>query len=152
MRIFINFAEQIKNSTDMFTNEDYERLLVRYTTEGVPAGESIQHFCDRNKVPYNLFNKWYRDTRHKVVRVEVDGKPKDGDASLMDAIVEEAASRPMRTERDSRQPAPVSHDKDKGGQSLIMVDLRTTQGLQIRKKGMTYPQFLEFAQNLASLC
>ena len=48
----------------MFTNEDNERLLVKYTSQGIPAGESIHY-----EVPYNLFDKWYRDTRNKV------GKP-----------------------------------------------------------------------------
>ena len=75
----------------MFTNEDYERLLVKYTSQGIPAGESIQHFCDRHKVPYNLFDKWYRDTRHKVVKVKVDGMPAestDNGTAIMDSIME----------------------------------------------------------------
>ena len=116
----------------MFKNEDYERLLVKYTTQGIPAGESIQHFCDRNKVPYNLFDKWYRDTRHKVVKVEVDGLPDEtiqgkGDTSLMSSIIEEikpqktqVAERTKKTEFDRMDAqAPAS-------QTLIMIDLRTT--------------------------
>ena len=75
-----NFAGHTKTANDLFKNEDFERLLVKqilinllnnavkYTSEGLPAGESLQHFCDRNKVPFNLFDKWYRDTRHKVVK------------------------------------------------------------------------------------
>ena len=142
----------------MFKNEDYERLLVKYTTQGIPAGESIQHFCDRNKVPYNLFDKWYRDTRHKVVKVEVDGLPDEtiqgkGDTSLMSSIIEEIkpqktqiAERTKKTEFDRMDAqAPAS-------QTLIMIDLRTTDGLQIRRRGMTYTQFLEFAKKLSTLC
>ncbi len=142
----------------MFKNEDFERLLVKYTTQGIPAGESIQHFCDRNKVPYNLFDKWYRDTRHKVVKVTVDGMPNEAarnkeDNSLMGSIIEEI--RPQKT--------PVSERKDKTEseglneqaslcQTRIMIDLRTTDGLQIRRRGMTYTQFLEFAKKLSTLC
>lgn len=63
-----NFAGHTKTANDLFKNEDFERLLVKYTSEGLPAGESLQNFCDRNKVPFNLFDKWYRDTRHKVVK------------------------------------------------------------------------------------
>lgn len=59
----------------MYTSEDFERFYIRYTAESLPHGESIQTFCLRNKVPYNLFEKWYKDTRHKVVPVHVDGVP-----------------------------------------------------------------------------
>lgn len=27
----------------------------------------------RDKGPYNLFDKWYRDTRHQLVKVRVEG-------------------------------------------------------------------------------
>ena len=52
-----------------------ERLFIRYKSEAYPKGESIQTFCHRNNVPYNLFEKWYKDTRHKVVEVNVSGRP-----------------------------------------------------------------------------
>ena len=52
-----NFAGHTKTANDLFKNEDFERLLVKYTSEGLPAGESLQHFCDRNKVPFNMFDK-----------------------------------------------------------------------------------------------
>lgn len=42
----------------MYTSEDFERFYIRYTAESLPHGESIQTFCLRNKVPYNLFEKW----------------------------------------------------------------------------------------------
>lgn len=56
-----------------YSNEDLERFYIRYQAEAMPRGESIQAFCDKNKVPFNLFNKWYRDTRHSIVNVQVDG-------------------------------------------------------------------------------
>jgi len=36
---------------------------------------SIEQFCSRNKVSYNIFNEWYKDTRCKIVEVKVDGRP-----------------------------------------------------------------------------
>ena len=59
----------------MYSSEDFERLSIRYKGEAYPRGESIQMFCHRNNVPYNLFEKWYKDTRHRVVEVAVDGRP-----------------------------------------------------------------------------
>lgn len=135
----------------MFTNEDYERLLVKYTAEGLPAGESIQHFCDRKKVPYNLFNKWYRDTRHQIVKVSVDGVSPEDD-SIMDSIMEESSLKIKKAEKGEKKKAGAYVEKTAQAETLIMIDLRTTQGLQIRRRGMTYSQFMEFAKNLVALC
>ncbi|EKC73177.1 transposase [human gut metagenome] len=33
----------------------------------MPYGESLQLFCVKNKVPYNIFQKWFKDTWKKVV-------------------------------------------------------------------------------------
>ena len=57
----------------MYSSEDLERFYFQYQTEALPHGESLQSFCVKNKVPYNLFEKWYKDTRKKVVEVKVSG-------------------------------------------------------------------------------
>ena len=77
----------------MYSSEDLERFYFQYQTEALPHGESLQSFCVKNKVPYNIFQKWYKDTRKKVVEVQVDGAP---------AIGHEEKSRA------SDQPQPVS--------------------------------------------
>ena len=62
---------------DMYNSEDLGRFYSRYQTEALPHGESVQSFCARNKVPYNMFSKWYRDTRSRIVEVAVDGCPEE---------------------------------------------------------------------------
>ena len=57
------------------TSEDLERFYFQYQSEALPHGESLQSFCVKNKVPYNIFQKWFKDTRKKVVEVQVDGAP-----------------------------------------------------------------------------
>ena len=59
----------------MYSSEDLERFYFQYQTEALPHGESLQSFCVKNKVPYNIFQKWYKDTRKKVVEVRIDGLP-----------------------------------------------------------------------------
>ena len=59
----------------MYSSEDLERFYFQYQTEALPRGESLQSFCLKNKVPYNIFQKWFKDTRKKVVEVQVDGAP-----------------------------------------------------------------------------
>ena len=132
----------------MFTNEDYERLLVKYTSQGIPAGKSIQHFCDRHKVPYNLFDKWYRDTRHKVVKVKVDGMPTAGPASgpsLMKSIMDDAklSEREAEWTEDNPKPGSVAYldqHREEAGQKdtvSIMVDIRMSNGMQIRHRNLS---------------
>ena len=58
----------------MYSNEDLERFYFQYQTESLPSRESVLSFCKRNKVPYNIFQK---DTRNKIVEVQVDGIPKN---------------------------------------------------------------------------
>ena len=74
----------------MYSSEDFEKFYFQYQTEALPHGESLQSFCVKNKVPYNIFQKWYRDTRKKVVEVQVDGcllytspSPRDAHESRM---------------------------------------------------------------------
>ena len=63
----------------MYSNEDLERFYFQYQTEALPSGESVQSFCKRNNVPYNIFSKWYKDTRKQIVEVKVDGRPSKGE-------------------------------------------------------------------------
>ena len=41
----------------MYSSEDLERFYFQYQTEAMPKGISIEQFCSRNKVPYNIFYK-----------------------------------------------------------------------------------------------
>ena len=59
----------------MYSNEDLERFYFKYQPEALPHGQSLQTFCLNNNVPYNLFSKWYKDTRRKIVSVQVDDRP-----------------------------------------------------------------------------
>lgn len=58
----------------MYRNEDLERFYFKYQSEALPHGQSLQSFCLNNNVPYNLFSKWYKDTRRKIVAVQVDDR------------------------------------------------------------------------------
>lgn len=83
----------------MYSYDDFERLFLRYKLEGLPVGVSIEKFCISNKVPYNLFSKWYRDTRKKIVPVQVFG------ASSPEAEMKEIPSPNPGTKAGSVYPA-----------------------------------------------
>ena len=94
---------------------------------------SIQDFCIRNKVPYNIFSKWYKDTRKEIVEVTVDGRPSEEGASP------EVPSRPRQ---QSASSTPVR----------ILVEIRMSNGLYISQKNLNYREFVKLVEKLEGLC
>lgn len=114
----------------MYKNEDFERFFLRYKAEAYPAGESIQSFCIRNNVAYNLFERWYRDTRKKIVEVKVDGYPQE-------SITEDVREHTVTT-----KPAGVR----------ILVDIRVSNGLHVHQKNLSYGGLRQLVEKLEGLC
>lgn len=125
------FVAVITKSNKMYSSNDFELLFIRYKAEALPRGESILSFCNRNKVPYNLFEKWYKDTRHKLVPVHVDGRP-----SSEQSVMEEAPS-----------DAKVMLDSVR-----IMVDIRMTNGIHIQQRGLDFDGLKRLVGKLEVLC
>ena len=121
--------------TIMYSSEDLERFYFQYQTEAKPNGISIEQFCSRNKVPYNIFYKWYKDTRGKLVEVKVDGLP--------DSAHEESR-KDGRPQADSSASAtsPVR----------ILVELRMTNGLHISQRNLSYQELRRLIEKLEGLC
>ena len=97
----------------MYSSEDLERFYFQYQTEAMPTGVSIEQFCSRNKVPYNIFYKWYKDTRNKIVEVKEDGLPT-------------SAQEDPKKEIPSQDPSPTL---TKPSSVRILVELRMTNGM-----------------------
>ena len=116
----------------MYSNEDLERFYFQYQTEAVPSGESVQSFCKRNNVPYNIFSKWYRDTRKRIVGVSVDGFPSE-------------ASGPSSRSLEATPPKPQ-------GTLRIMVDIAMSNGLRLSQKNLSYQDLRSLIEKLEVLC
>ena len=120
----------------MYSSEDLERFYFQYQTEAMPNGISIEQFCSRNKVPYNIFYKWYKDTRNKIVEVKVDGLPaSDQEESKKESPSQEPSSTAMK-------PSCVR----------ILVELRMTNGLHISQKNLSYQELKQLIEKLEGLC
>ena len=120
----------------MYSSEDLERFYFQYQTEALPHGESLQSFCVKNKVPYNIFQKWYRDTRKKVVEVQVDGVPVIGHEEKSSAIDQPQPVSPGRTDHPVR----------------IWVEIRISNGLHLSQKNLSYPDLVRMVEQLEGLC
>lgn len=119
----------------MYSSEDLERFYFQYRTEALPLGESLQSFCLKNKVPYNLFHKWYKDTHNKIVSVQVDGIP----------VAEDVAGAPPAVEP---RKSPGSGDKP----VRIWVELRMSNGLHLSQKNLSYRDLVLMVEKLEGLC
>ena len=108
----------------------------QYQTEALPHGEPLQSFCVRNKVPYNIFQKWFKDTRKKVVEVQIDGAPEIGH--------EEKS-------RTSDQPQSVSQSRN-DHPVCIWVAIRISNGLHLSRKNLSYQDLVRMVENLEGVC
>ena len=127
----LNFKYKI-----MYSSEDLERFYFQYQTEAMPKGISIEQFCSRNKVPYNIFYKWYKDTRNKIVEVKVDGLPTS------------TQEEPKVESRSQEQ----SSTETKSSCVRILVELRMSNGLHLSQKNLSYQELKRLIEKLEGLC
>ena len=80
----------------------------------MPQGESIQDFCLKIKVPYNLFHKWYKGIRHHIIPVQVEG-------SQVEQEAEKGLSASVPSMGGPLSSPPVR----------FMIDIRMTGGMHI---------------------
>ena len=120
----------------MYSSEDLERFYFQYQSEALPHGESLQSFCVKNKVPYNIFQKWFKDTRKKVVEVQVDGAP---------VIPHE------ETIETNDQPKSVSPNSNENP-VRIWIDIRISNGLHLSQKNLSYQDLVRMVEKLEGLC
>jgi hypothetical protein len=120
----------------MYSSEDLERFYFQFQSEALPHEESLQSFCIKNKVPYNIFQKWFKDTRKKVVEVQVDGAPE---------ISHEEESKA------GDQPKPVSN-RCNDNPVRIWIDIRISNGLHLSQKNLNYQDLVRMVEKLEGLC
>ena len=120
----------------MYSSEDLERFYFQYQTEAFPHGESLQSFCVKNKVPYNIFQKWFKDTRKKVVEVQISGAPEISHSETI---------------KSSGQPQPVSKSSN-DTPVRIWIDIRISNGLHLSQKNLSYQDVVRLVEKLEGLC
>lgn len=120
----------------MLSSEDLERFYFQYQTEAVPLGMSVQTFCLRNNVPYNIFHKWYKDTRK-------NSGSSGGWCSLGSTIgVRAVFTFRGNPGKEGQSFSPCSTQTPEAGQSpgalpvRISVELTLSNGLHILQKDL----------------
>ena len=113
----------------MFSSKDFERCWFLYQTEGLPNDLSIEQFCQKQGVPVNEFNKWYRDTHKRIHPIQVDGIPS-------------AECQVPSVTASSKDVSPVR----------IAVTICMSNGVFVKRKNLSYDGLQKFVEKLEGLC
>lgn len=127
----------------MYSSSDFEKVWFLYKIEGEPKGISINAFCEKQGVPYDKFEEWFRRTRRTIVPVEVEGMPEE--IKTQEEIVKNQ-SEPSKSVKRSN-PKEV-HDAE----HCIRVMIQSRNGIQVQKSNLTYPELLALVEKLEGLC
>ena len=131
----------------MYSSEDLERFYFKSQIETLPHGQSLQSFCLSNKVPYNIFSKWYRDTRRKVVAVQVDDRPSESSAEESEQPIQVAPRHSSPKVEQATQEGGIS-----GNAVRIWVELHISNGLYLSRKNLSYQELCGMIEKLEGLC
>ena len=89
----------------------------------------------KNKVPYNLFHKWNKDTRHRIVPVQVEGQ--------------QAA---QESEKDLSASTPSMGGALSSPTVRFMIDIHMTGGMHIQQRNLSYEGLKNLVEKLEVLC
>lgn len=96
----------------------------------------LQSICVKNKVPYNIFQKWFKDTRKKVVEVQIDGAP----------VI-------SHDEKNKTGDQPNSVLKSSNVNLIrIWIDIRISNGLHLSQKNLSYQDLVRLVEKPEGLC
>lgn len=135
----------------MYSNEDLERFYFRYQTEALPHGTSLQTFCLNNNVPYNIFSKWYKNTRRKVIEVQVQGRPNQKDLSDEDVQGDKPVKK-SASNSDVVCDKVLSTNVTELSDVRIWLELHFSNGLYLSRKNLSYQQLLLMVEKMEGLC
>lgn len=78
----------------------FNRLFIRYKAKAISQDESLQDFYLKQQVSYNLFHKWYMDTRYHIVQIQVKGQsdqdPAKSPSFSVPSVGTAQSSRPLK--------------------------------------------------------
>lgn len=80
---------------------------------------------------------WYKDTRHQIVPVQVEGQPEMDTQSS-----KEVSSSPTPERKENAESCPAR----------MIIDIRMTNGIRIQQRNLTYRNLKSLIEKLEGLC
>ena len=132
----------------------YEQIYFLWKGEGEKRNESIDWYCEKYHVKVEDFRRWYKGISKSVKEIQVIGRPGNTTTLATEDSAEE--SKTAKGELPgTEEPRIVITTNDAGKVSkpaIATLTINCGNGLHITRKGMSYDEFLTFAQNLKALC
>ena len=119
----------------MASSLDYQRILERYQTEGVPHGITIVDFCQRNGIVYKQFERWFKNKGN----VELHQVRLIGDDSQIQNEVKK--SNISESSKDQSEDTV-----------LFSIKISTNKGMLLQQRNLDYRKLLQLIEKLEVLC
>lgn len=132
----------------------FEKIYFLWKGEGEKRNQSIDWYCERYGANVEEYRKWFQSVNKSVKEVQVVGRPGQPEPTKSEsAAAEEAMSRLReQQESESRIVITTSDAGKKPKPAIASLTINLGNGLHLTRKGMSFDEFLTFAQNLKALC
>lgn len=132
----------------------FEKIYFLWKGEGEKRNQSIDWYCDRYGANIEEFRKWLQGINHSVKEVQVVGRPGRTECSKQEAEAAEDAMSRLREQQESeaRIVVTTSDAGKKPKPAIASLTINLGNGLHMTRKGMSFEEFITFAQNLKALC
>ena len=132
----------------------FEKIYFLWKGEGEKRNQSIDWYCERYGANIEEFRKWLQGINHSVKEVQVVGRPGRTESSKQEAKAAEEAMSRLRGQQESeaRIVITTSDASKKPKPAIASLTINLGNGLHMTRKGMSFDEFLTFAQNLKALC
>ena len=132
----------------------FEKIYFLWKGEGEKRNQSIDWYCERYGANIEEFRKWLQGINHSVKEIQVVGRPGRSEAPKQETEAAEEAMSLLREQQESeaRIVVTTSDAGKKSKPAIASLTINLGNGLHMTRKGMSFDEFITFAQNLKALC
>lgn len=118
----------------MYSSEDFEKLWFLYKLDGQSKNVSIESFCLQQGVSYQLFYKWFSSRKKLIVPVDVVGLSTD----------------PLPVAEGNQELSSCPEVVVPSAIQTVVISL--SNGVQVSKTNLSYPDLCRLVEKLEVLC
>lgn len=127
----------------------FEKIYFLWKGEGEKRNQSIDWYCERYHADVEEFRKWYQGINHSVKEVQVVGRPGQPESETAESAMQHLREQ---QESEARIVVTTSDAGKKPKPAIASLTINLGNGLHMTRKGMSFEEFISFAQNLKALC
>lgn len=130
----------------------FEKIYFLWKGEGERRNQSIDWYCERYGANVEEYRKWYQGISKSVKEVQIVGSPRSSESPQTDTEAANEAMTRLREQQEAQIIVTTTDGNKKPKQAITSLTIWLGNGLHMTRKGMSFDEFLTFAQNLKALC